>query len=66
MANDPVIVEHVSSVWSYHWARPGSIVALCGKTGMMATNLPQSLWGQRTHLHEKWCAECQAKAERHD
>lgn len=55
------IVEHVSSVWSYHVAEEGSIVALCGKDMMMGTHMSIETWGRRGgNLPARWCRKCGA------
>lgn len=54
-----VIREGVSGVYFYHLARGDQ--PLCGATRAgptMATSLPLNSWGQRTHLGEKYCREC--------
>lgn len=56
------IVEHISSVWSYHLAdtKTGR-VALCGKGGMMPTHARLDSWGvpsQNKGLNYRYCQRC--------
>lgn len=52
------IVEHVSGVYSYHLAEPGKLIAVCGATGMMRTQIPIGYWGTKDHLPSRWCRAC--------
>jgi len=51
------IVESPTSVWFYHLSKDGE-TTLCGKTGMMQTQLPLNTWGFRSHIGEKYCKDC--------
>ena len=52
------IVESVTSIWFYHLSDDGKN-PLCGSTQvMMPTQVPLDTWGLKTHLNEKYCAEC--------
>ncbi len=33
--------------------------ALCGKKETMITSIPIIAWGIKSHLHEKYCKECE-------
>lgn len=63
----PVVVEDLAVRWSYHLSgqpfdgKAGK-VALCGRKSQMPTRIPLEAWGTVTHLREKWCPVCAAKA----
>lgn len=58
------IVEGVEGFYRYHLieapSRNGK--ALCGAP-CMVTAIPLTQWGQKTHLKEKYCAECRGRAQ---
>jgi hypothetical protein len=55
------VVEGVEGIWHYHISETGrnGQPALCGKTNVMSTELPLSLWGKKGHLNETYCEECE-------
>ena len=55
------IVEGVESMWFYHLSETGKSgqPALCGNNRVMNTEIPVSTWGQRGHLNEKYCKDCE-------
>jgi hypothetical protein len=56
---EPLIVEHVLSMFHYHLRYPGAKAAICGAEGMMQTSIPLSTWGYVSgHIGEKYCKEC--------
>ena len=57
-AADFRIVEGVSGTWFYHLGHVSKLSeSLCGAT-TMSTNVPLRFWGGRTHMNERYCAEC--------
>lgn len=59
------IVEGAESVWHYHLSETGENAKppLCGKGLMMRTKIPLKRWGQRSHIGETYCKECEEIAE---
>lgn len=59
------IVEGVESTWFYHLSMSGDNYqpALCGKTSVMTTSLPLKSWGIVSHLHERYCPDCESAAK---
>lgn len=58
-----VITEGVSGTWFYHWSpRDKTTWSLCGRH-VMATLMPTSAWGLRSHLGERYCEKCAALRE---
>ncbi len=60
---DFVVDEGVESIYAYHIRRPGThpeggYLALCGRR-LLGKQLPMDAWGYRSHLHEKYCKECE-------
>jgi hypothetical protein len=54
--------EGVLGHWHYHLHTPGkSTQALCGSP-IMPTGISVQAWGIKTHLNERYCAECAAIA----
>ena len=55
------VTEGLVGCWHYHLSKSGSRgTPLCGKEMTMPTNLPITLWGTVTHLHETYCKDCWA------
>jgi hypothetical protein len=52
-----VVDEGVESTFVYHLKREGEYVSLCGHK-LPGKNLPLSIWGVQTHLHERYCSGC--------
>lgn len=61
------LVEHISSVWSYHLAdfdvdTQGLRTALCGREDMMPTGSGQPnlhIWGIVGNVRERYCSRCE-------
>jgi len=53
---DLVIRESIHSSFFYHVAEGN--IPLCGNKNTMHTKIPISCWGMKTHLHERYCPEC--------
>lgn len=53
------IVETVMGTYFYHLALgdASAVEALCGAR-TMHTQLPLEYWGERSHVNERYCAEC--------
>jgi hypothetical protein len=64
MSNRLKIVEGVAGIWHYHLSEYGTTgqPALCGKKDVMHTEIPLSVWGIKSHLHETYCEECEQLA----
>lgn len=63
-----VVAETAASTWSYHlrevkdgklYPGGGAPNALCGAALGWDTAIPLSAWGMKSHLPERWCAECE-------
>jgi len=50
------IRESIHGNFFYHIAENG--VPLCGNDHTMITRISLSCWGMKTHLHERYCPEC--------
>ena len=68
---DLIICETDTSTWNYHLRRigpegpkysGGAGVALCGAKVGWDTRIPLSVYGEKSHLPEHWCAACEAAA----
>lgn len=55
------VVEGIEGIWHYHLSKTGmnGHPALCGKKNVMSTELPMASWGQKSHLSETYCQECE-------
>jgi hypothetical protein len=47
------ITKGVAGTYLYHVAEPGKHTALC-HVRVMATSIPLSSWGAKSHLNERW------------
>ncbi len=57
---DYKVTEGIESTYRYHLSEPGMYVGLCGKR-VMNTGIPVAQCGTKSHLNEKWCAECASR-----
>jgi hypothetical protein len=51
------LVEGISGTWFYHLSDDGK-TALCGAR-VMISSAPESTWGFRGHLQERYCKQCE-------
>lgn len=58
------IVEGIAGTDFYHLRIAGQSAALCGESNVMPTSVPIGAWGLVTHLHERYCKECENMADR--
>ena len=59
------VVEGVEGMFRYHLAPQDEMKAVCDpNTRVMHTSIPLHTWGFRGHLNEKYCAQCEAEANR--
>jgi len=57
------VTEGVSGTWFYHLSEVGTNArGLCGAQTMY-TAIPLSSWGAKSHLNERYCADCQRLGE---
>jgi hypothetical protein len=56
------ITEGIHGTWYYHLSRSDQTRSLCGKP-VMPTRLPLDSWGTVTHIKERYCSQCQQKAD---
>lgn len=50
------LMEGIHGTFYYHYSIDGK-TALCGDK-VMPTRIPESAWGTRTHLNERYCSRC--------
>jgi hypothetical protein len=55
------VAEGTSGYFFYHLSWDGGKTSLC-KRGVMPTRIPVDTWGFKSHLHERYCAECEKKS----
>lgn len=55
-AKAKTLVEGISGTWFYHLSDNGK-TALCGAQAM-PTGVPESGWGEVTHMKERYCKVC--------
>jgi len=57
------VLEGIHGTWHYHLGPKELRVptSLCGDV-VMTTSMPVSAWGTKTHINERWCSRCAAKA----
>jgi hypothetical protein len=52
------LVEGIAGTWHYHLSdKTKKTKALCGAE-VMSTAIPETVWGYRNHLKERYCRKC--------
>jgi hypothetical protein len=57
------IKEGIAGTHHYHFGLPKLYKSICGKP-VMDTEIDPKTWGQKSHLREHWCPECQGILEK--